>query len=107
MSSGVTVTNSSTADSSRPFLRSGLPRIPAPCLGENNVSSAEVGSLRFAAPSIPRGLRVLDRKTGWCCSRALVDRVSENHKRRPRRSHNGSMARVPFSPQMASVLLNV
>jgi hypothetical protein len=24
---------------------------------------------------------VLDRKTGWYCSQALVDRVSENHSR--------------------------
>src|SRR6516164_4678313 len=57
----------------RPFLRSGPPRIPAPCLGDHNVSSAEVEFLGIAAPSVPRRLRVLDRKTGWCCSRALVD----------------------------------
>jgi hypothetical protein len=31
-------------------------------------------------PPFPRGLRVMDRKTGWCCSRALLDRVSENHR---------------------------
>ena len=43
----------------RPFLRSGPPPIPAPCLGDNNVSSAEVEFLRIAAPSVPRRLRVL------------------------------------------------
>jgi hypothetical protein len=40
------------------------PRIPARCLGDNNVSSVEVGSLRIAAPSVPREPGVLDRKTG-------------------------------------------
>jgi hypothetical protein len=59
-------------------------------LSDINVSSGEVGvSANHRSPQQPREPGVLDRKTGWYCSRALVDRVSENH-RTPIHKHAGS-----------------
>jgi hypothetical protein len=37
------------------------------------------GIVESPLASAPRGLGVLDRKTGWCYRRALADRFSESH----------------------------
>src|SRR5215472_10720465 len=66
-----------------PFLRHGQLRIPKLRLNDNAVSSGKVGvSANHLFPLHHGKLCVLDRKTVWCCSQALVDRISEKHNRK-------------------------
>src|SRR5215467_11577555 len=47
------------------------------------------------SPFASRKLCVLDRKTVWCCSQTLVDRISEKHSRSVQPPESGRVVAVP------------
>jgi len=72
------------SDSSRGRFSDAPPGIPEPRLSSNNLSSGEVGvSANNRSPRQTREQGVREGKSGYC-NRALVDRVSENHRQRPK-----------------------
>jgi hypothetical protein len=99
MPSGVTETNSSTIGFiAGPCLRrapgdSGAPfEFQQPFLRRSRVSANN------RSPQQPREPGVLEGKSGYC-NRALVDRVSENHRQRPKAAQLASVG----CPRLAGI----